>query len=165
MTNEEYIAYIEEWLKDEYALNPKDREVLTAAIKALEELPKRRKEVKRWKAKALEQQDDDCISRQAVNEIINDIRDCISVEGYWAILERMKKLSPVNPQEPKTGHWMRKTKVDGVYDIAGVKTWGVKCQCDKCDFTTTVIEDFGYYKYCPNCGTKMIEPQGRSDKE
>ena len=35
MTNKEYI---EEWLKDEYALNPKDREVLTAAIKALEKL-------------------------------------------------------------------------------------------------------------------------------
>ena len=44
---------------------------------------------------------DDLISRQAVNEIINDIRDCISVEGYWAIIERMKKLPPVNPQEPK----------------------------------------------------------------
>lgn len=40
----------------------------------------------------------DCISRQAVNEIINDIRDCISVEGYWAILERMKKLPPVTPK-------------------------------------------------------------------
>lgn len=62
-------------------------------------------------------------------------------------------------QEPQTGHWMRKTKVDGVYDIAGVKTWGIKCQCDKCDFTTIVIEDFGYYKYCPNCRAKMVAPQ------
>ena len=57
MTNKEYI---EEWLKDEYSLNPKDREVLTAALKALEELPKRRKEVKRWKTKALEQQKMGC---------------------------------------------------------------------------------------------------------
>lgn len=40
----------------------------------------------------------DCVSRQAVEAIINDIRDCISVEGYWAILERMKKLPSVNPQ-------------------------------------------------------------------
>lgn len=54
----------------------------------------------------------------------------------------------------KTGHWSRKTKVDA-YDIAGVKTWGIKCQCDRCDFTTIVVEDFGYYKYCPNCGAKM----------
>lgn len=48
--------------------------------------------------KALEQEQcEDMISRQAVNEIINDIRDCISVEGYCAILERMKKLPSVNP--------------------------------------------------------------------
>ena len=67
-------------------------------------------------------------------------------------------------QEPKTGHWSRKTKVDGVYDIAGVKTWGIKCQCDRCDFTTTVIEDFGYYKYCPNCGTKIVEQQESEDR-
>lgn len=60
--------------------------------------------------------------------------------------------------EPKTGHWSRKTKVDA-YDIAGVKTWGIKCQCDRCDFTTIVVEDFGYYKYCPNCGCRMVEPQ------
>ena len=40
----------------------------------------------------------DMISRQAVNEIINDIRDCISVEGYWAFLERVKKLPAVEPQ-------------------------------------------------------------------
>lgn len=57
-------------------------------------------------------------------------------------------------QQSRTGHWSRKTKVDA-YDIAGVKTWGIKCQCDRCNFTTIVVEDFGYYKYCPNCGTKM----------
>ena len=58
-------------------------------------------------------------------------------------------------QEPKTGHWCRKTKVDA-YDIAGVKTWGIKCQCDRCDFTTIVVEDFGYYDYCPHCGARMV---------
>lgn len=58
----------------------------------------------------------------------------------------------------KTGHWSRKIKVDA-YDIAGVKTWGIKCQCDRCDFTTIVVEDFGYYKFCPNCGAKMQESE------
>ncbi len=38
---------------------------------------------------------DDAISREAVCDIVEDIRDCISVEGYWAILERLKKLPPV----------------------------------------------------------------------
>ena len=55
----------------------------------------------------------------------------------------------------RTGHWTRHTRVEDVYDIAGVKTWGIKCQCDRCGFTTIVVEDFGYYKYCPNCGAKM----------
>jgi Pyruvate/2-oxoacid:ferredoxin oxidoreductase delta subunit len=41
---------------------------------------------------------EDLISRQAVCNIIDDIRDCISVEGYWAILERLKKLPSVKPQ-------------------------------------------------------------------
>ncbi len=63
-------------------------------------------------------------------------------------------------QESEIGHWSRKTKVDA-YDLAGVKTWGIKCQCDRCTFTTTVVEDFGYYTYCPNCGAKME----REDKE
>ena len=49
--------------------------------------------------KALEQQPcEDAISRQAVCNIVNDIRDCISVEGYCAIIERLKKLPPVTPK-------------------------------------------------------------------
>jgi hypothetical protein len=48
--------------------------------------------------------DKDLISRQAVCNIIDDIRDCISVEGYWAILERLKKLPPVTQ---KSGKWDR----------------------------------------------------------
>ena len=84
-------------------------------------------------------------------------------EGVLEYQTQLSLLQSANPQEPKTGHWSRKTKVDGVYDIAGVKTWGIKCQCDRCDFTTIVVEDFGYYKYCPNCGARMIEPQERSE--
>ena len=59
-----------------------------------------------------------------------------------------------NKRDPEIGHWSRKRKVDA-YDIAGVKTWGIKCQCDRCCFTTIVVEDFGYYRYCPNCGADM----------
>jgi len=44
---------------------------------------------------------DDAISRDAVCDIVEDIRDCISVEGYWTIIERLKKLPSV-PQKPKT---------------------------------------------------------------
>ena len=74
---------------------------------------------------------------------------------HWSnIPKEWEKLPSVSTED--TGHWSRKTKVDA-YDIAGVKTWGIKCQCDRCTFTTTVIEDFGYYRYCPNCGARMRE--------
>ena len=72
---------------------------------------------------------------------------------HWTnIPDELAKLPSVSTEE--TGRWSRKTKVDA-YDLFGVKTWGIKCQCDRCTFTTTVVEDFGYYKYCPNCGAKM----------
>ena len=85
MTREEAINQLQD-AKDGYKEYLTD-EALNMAIKALEQEPC-----------------DDAISRQAVNEIINDIRDCISVEGYWAIIERMKKLPSVRLQEPKTIH-------------------------------------------------------------
>ena len=39
MTNSEAITYIREWLKDEYALNDKDKEVLNMAAEVLEQEP------------------------------------------------------------------------------------------------------------------------------
>ena len=44
---------------------------------------------------------EDAVSRQAVCNIIDDIRDCVSVNGYWAFLERLKKLPPVHSQPNK----------------------------------------------------------------
>lgn len=106
----------------------------------------------------------DAISRQAVEKITWEepsYTDALNV--LTEVRDKIRALPPVNPQ-PKTGHWSRKTKVDA-YDIAGVKTWGIKCQCDRCDFTTIVVEDFGYYKFCPNCGAKMVDPQESEDKQ
>lgn len=97
----------------------------------------------------------DAISRQAVIERLKkEDKILYTTTGLNYLIRAIGELPSVNPQETKTGHWSRKTKVDA-YDIAGVKTWGIKCQCDRCDFTTIVVEDFGYYKYCPNCGADM----------
>ena len=70
----------------------------------------------------------------------------IGHKGKTKYIEVLEMSVKALDQEPKTGHWSRKTKVDA-YDIAGVKTWGIKCQCDRCDFTTIVVEDFGYFDY------------------
>lgn len=100
--------------------------------------------------KALSQEPcEDAVNRQAVCEIISDIRDCISVEGYCAILERLKKLPSVRPQEPKMWHW-----IEEIDDYGKVIGW----HCDKC------YEDSGFttdckWSYCPNCGAKMVGSQ------
>ena len=81
----------------------------------------------------------DLISREAVEEIINDIRDCISVEGYWAFLERLKKLPSVNLQEPQTGHWI---------DDTDKRAW----KCSECGWW---YRDWKRHNFCPYCGARM----------
>ncbi len=126
---------------------------------------------------------DDAISRQAVNEIINDIRDCISVEGYCAILERMKKLPPVK-QDPCEDAISRQAVIKVIYDHNSLiniaqavrelppvnqqpKTghWietdsDDSCwyMCSECHRRTDDKSD-----YCPNCGRAMVEPQESCD--
>lgn len=93
---------------------------------------------------------EDCVSRADVETFL----DKYNFVSYDYTVEDLVKALPSVTPKIETGHWSRKTKVDA-YDLAGVKTWGIKCQCDRCTFTTTVVEDFGYYTYCPNCGAKM----------
>ena len=82
----------------------------------------------------------DLISREAVIEIVNNIRDCISVEGYWAILERIKALS-VEPQE---GEWLFEPTQNSN------NPW--KCSC--CGHRAGRYK-YKTYKFCPWCGAKM----------
>lgn len=56
------------------------------------------------------------------------------------------------PSAEKTGKWIKVGEIEGIYDIEGVRTRGIKYQCPHCGFIHTVIEDFGIYSYCPNCG-------------
>ena len=53
-------------------------------------------------------------------------------------------------QEPKTGHWINTANPRMSDNIV----------CSECGYDS--IAD---YKFCPNCGAKMVEPQERSDKE
>lgn len=88
----------------------------------------------------------------AVCEIINDIRDCISVEGYWAILERLKKLQPVTRQ---TGKWIL------LDECANSGYYCSNCQKKlvKEGWSQTVKK----IKFCPNCGARM-ESEEISDR-
>ena len=78
----------------------------------------------------------DAVSRQAVEEIINDIRDCISVEGYWAILERLKKLSSVQRTSNADKKHVENTLDDAISRQAALDI-----------FTATKLKKFDFILY------------------
>jgi len=127
----------------------------------------------------------DAISRDAVKEIINDIRDCISVEGYCAILERLKKLPPATPsitrdiEKSNFSQEQYLLDTDSAYQIGyeqGKKDSRRKghwieqedfngdtyYDCSECKESFCLIEGTptdNLYNFCPNCGAEMVEPQ------
>lgn len=79
----------------------------------------------------------DMISREAVLDCFTATK----LKKFDFILyarEEIKKLPPVNLQEPKTGHWIK-------------IPYGFKCSnCLVVDTHTSI--------FCPSCGAKMVEP-------
>lgn len=108
---------------------------------------------------------DIAISRQAVLDLVSKFILEIHSEGgrdlnahtndvLRQILRNVKSdrvLPPVNPQEPKTGHW--KSTIDG------------KPICSECGFVSESEDGYFVSHYCPNCGCRMVEPQESEDKE
>ena len=43
----------------------------------------------------------DLISKDAALNVVDDVRDCMSVNGYWALMERLKKLPSAQPLTDK----------------------------------------------------------------
>lgn len=84
------------------------------------------------------------------------IIDKRTVKGKLQVAREVLKLPTIEPQRKK-GEWIFKERREPVYDISGVKTWGIAYMCSECGFIHTVIEDFGQYVYCPNCGADLRE--------
>ena len=160
MTNNDMISLeaVIEWLKVKDIIKLSSQEEMA------------RKELKALPPVKPQEPCDDAISRDAVCEIISDIRDCISVEGYWAILERLKKLPSVTQKsetvtefadrcrecgakygkllKKKSGKWQ--VVSDGYGDSAYI------CECSECKDTVWVYKNADRkWNYCPNCGAKM----------
>ena len=98
------------------------------------------------------------VSLRAVVDVLtkNRVHFCDMIR----ITSELKELPPVNPQEPKTGHW--KSFTHSAYhgiDDDGEPIWReVKVfHCNLCNRRTVIKEN-----YCPNCGAKMAESE---DKE
>ena len=100
-----------------------------------EDLKKANAEIKR-----LSEPCEDCISRQAVDELSKELvhttRDKADfLCNFW---EGLQKLPPVTPKE-KTGHWIFDEILDRHYYCSECKSMGVD-----------------YWDYCPNCGARMV---------
>lgn len=91
----------------------------------------------------------DAISRQAVDDAIYDYSRSCNVD-YSQIMEYIEKLPSVTPQQ-RTGRWIMSD--DGLYrpicNNCGAHPWK--------GYIPTVEEATEVFKYCPKCGSRMME--------
>lgn len=96
---------------------------------------------------------DDLISRSTIKHAIYDV--CLrknNIDIFKELLDRINELPPVNPQEPKMGHWIEKDGFDG----------DVYYDCSECGESWVTIEGTPWQNgmaYCPNCGARMAESE------
>lgn len=108
----------------------------------------------------LSNSDEDCISRKAVlDEFYEHFADddLASIDDYENYTKIVKALPSI---QPKTGHWIK-------YGIPRCGEQHYKCtNCDEY-FNFGLYSDYykKAFKYCPNCGCHMVEPQESEDKE
>ena len=105
---------------------------------------------------------EDVISRQAVLDGIAIIAKAkAKSDAQKSLMGRVLFFTEHLPSvtlQPKTGHWVSiDEEPHEVYE------------CDRCgrvvSMFTANIEPHIEYKYCPNCGARMVEPQESEDKE
>ena len=98
---------------------------------------------------------EDAISRQAVINAIANTCFWLSSDNWKELIKCINSIPPVKPQEPKTGHW------EWVQYDYNPKLGNWHCSECRCVVLECVDkEDKGgipLYKYCPQCGAKMVE--------
>ena len=94
---------------------------------------------------ALEQESsNDLISRQAIIDAIDKwvknrgVLITLPTSEVIPLFESIHELPPVNPQEPKTGHWIMHKK---------------HRECSECN--VYLPKDMPRNSFCPNCGARM----------
>lgn len=71
--------------------------------------------------------------------------DCVPYVHYNDIVNCVKGMPSVTPQEPREGHW----------DIKDNMWW----VCSACGCQTRMMKKYNVPRFCPACGAKMVEPQ------
>lgn len=107
----------------------------------------------------------DAISRQAVFDALYELCDTgeTLIENPWrdnphidVLVDAIEELPPVNPQEPKTGHWIMPVQDDGMSDPIYYQV-----RCSECGFDLDPqtwhqeLHQYGADKFCPKCGCAM----------
>lgn len=131
----------------------RDFEALEMAIQALEQEPC-----------------EDVISRQAAIDAIRRIGMCkCSTNEIEAIDECRRAVEAIPPAtaEPKTGHWITDAKT--YYEELKKRGLGVDeytpyftddIACSECLAKYSMLDnETQFFKHCPNCGCRMVEPQ------
>lgn len=106
----------------------------------------------------------DLISRQAAIDALRNAENHAFNSYYKGLVKAHKiiaDLPPVTPK-PKTGHW-----VEGQTDNPNIHN--IICSCCFSGYPSKGHANSQYtmekFKYCPNCGEKMVEPNERSEKK
>ena len=101
------------------------------------------------------------MTREEAISIMNVIVHMLEAQYDTDIVEDAVEMAiKALEQEPKTGHWIK-------YSIPRCGEQHYKCtNCDEY-FNFGLYSDYykKAFKYCPNCGAKMVEPQESEDAE
>lgn len=92
----------------------------------------------------------DAISRHGVSAWLDNM-------GYSKLADVVmdeNRFPSVQPEQMR-GKWEPHGYRVKAWDIEGIETWARVYKCSECGFVHSVIEDFGHYKFCPNCGADM----------
>lgn len=116
----------------------------------------------------------DCISRQtAVDALGEKPLDWtedeyeLGLQNQWKYdVDAIKALPPITPKQ-KTGHWIEDAKT--YYEELNKRGLGVDeytpyftddIACSECLAKYSMLDnETQFFKHCPNCGAKMVEPQ------
>jgi DNA-directed RNA polymerase subunit RPC12/RpoP len=77
--------------------------------------------------------------------------------GPWNLLQILANINILIGEKPQTGHWIL---------LDECSNGGYYCsECHKKVVKEGWSNTVKKIKFCPNCGKRMIEPQGSEDKE
>ena len=104
--------------------------------------------------------DKECISRKELDKALyehfheEDSPNNTTDVRLGAVRNFVKNFPPIDPQEPKTGHWISVNTGKQSHTKDGMAIESVKCS--ECDEWLTASDEYDCYgRYCPNCGARM----------